>query len=400
MPPREYRRKQYEVLKKRLEERKRFIQVLAGPRQSGKTTLARQVAGSLTSPVLFLSADDPEARGRVWLEQQWEIARYQARSAGRSGAVLVVDEIQKFPAWSETIKRLWDEDTATRMNLRVLILGSAPLLIQKGLTESLTGRFEVIRLTHWSYGEMRAAFGWSLDQFIFFGSYPGAADIVDDERRWKRYILDAMIEPTLARDVLELTRVDKPALFRQLFQLGCAYSGQILSYTKLLGRLQDAGNTTTLAHYLELLGSAGMLTSLQKFAGQKVRQRGSSPKFQSLNNAFLSAQSEVLLEQAKADRSFWGRLVESAIGAYLFNECLLEGAELFYWREGDKEVDFVIRRGRSLTAIEVKSGADREVLPGTAEFSKIFHPKRMLLVGSGGIDIEEFLAKPIAAWIA
>jgi uncharacterized protein len=400
MAPKTYRRKQFKPLKKRLEERRRFIQVLAGPRQSGKTTLARQVAGSLTSPVLFISADDPEARGRVWLEQQWEIARYRAQNARKPGAVLIVDEIQKVPAWSETVKRLWDEDTAARRNLHVLILGSAALLIQKGLTESLTGRFEATRLTHWSYGEMRAAFGWSLDQFIFFGGYPGAAGLIDDERRWKRYILDAMIEPTLARDVLELTRVDKPALLRQLFQLGCAYSGQILSYTKLLGQLQDAGNTTTLAHYLELLGSAGMLVGLQKFAGQRVRQRGSSPKFQALNNAFLSAQSQVLLEQAKADRSFWGRLVESSIGAHLSNECSLEGAELYYWREGDKEVDFVIRQGRSLTAIEVKSGADRDNLPGMADFSEAFHPKRMLLVGAEGIDIQEFLTTPIAVWSA
>ncbi|RPH35029.1 ATP-binding protein [bacterium] len=334
------------------------------------------------------------------MEQQWQLARLNAQTAGQSGALLIVDEIQKVPGWSETVKRLWDEDTAARVNLKVLILGSAPLLIQKGLTESLTGRFEIVRLTHWSYEEMHDAFGWSLDQHIFFGGYPGAAGIIDDEKRWKRYILDAMIETTLARDLLELNRVDKPALLRQLFQVGCAYSGQVLSYTKILGQLQDAGNTTTLAHYLELLASAGMLVGLHKFAGQKVRQRGSSPKFQVLNNALVSARSELLLEQAKADRSFWGRLVESAVGAHLFNECAKEGLELFYWREGDKEVDFVVKHGRSLTAIEVKTGAEGGTLPGMAEFARAFHPKRMLLVGSGGIGIEEFLAGPINRWIA
>jgi uncharacterized protein len=283
--------------------------------------------------------------------------------------------------------------------LRVLILGSAPLLIQKGLTESLTGRFEVIRLTHWAYSEMRDAFGWSLDQFIFFGGFPGAADLIDDEKRWKRYILDSMVETTLSRDVLQISRVDKPALLRQLFHAGCAYSSQVLSYTKIMGQLQDAGNTTTLAHYLELLGAAGMLVGLHKYGGQKVRQRGSSPKFQILNNAFVTSQSELTLPEAKQDRLYWGRLVESAVGAHLFNECQTEGLNLFYWREGSREVDYVVKKGRSLVAVEVKAGIQKGALSGMEEFSESFHPKRMLLVGTGGVPLEQFLASPVEKWV-
>jgi predicted AAA+ superfamily ATPase len=394
-----FKREPFELLKNRLQERRRFIQVLAGPRQSGKTTLAHQVASALKCPVQIISADDPEARGRVWLEQQWEIARMEARDAGKVGSVLIIDEIQKIPAWSEQIKRFWDEDTAARLPLKLMILGSAPLLIQKGLTESLSGRFEVVRLTHWSYAEMKAAFGWTLDQFIFFGGYPGSADLIGDEDRWKRYILDSMIETTLSRDILQLQRIDKPALLRQLFILGCVYSGRILSYTKVVGQLQDAGNTTTLAHYLELLGAAGMLTGLQKYAGQKIRQRGSSPKFQTLNNAFITAQSELSLAQAKEEPAYWGRLVESAAGAHLVNEGRSRGFEVYYWREGQKEVDYVVRKGRSLSAIEVKSGRDRGVRSGMDEFSKAFRPKRVLLVGTGGISIAQFLDRPVAKWI-
>ena len=394
-----YKRKPFELLKKRLQERRRFIQVLAGPRQSGKTTLARQVAEALVCPVKFISADDPDARGRVWLEQQWEIARIQARQTGRAGSVLIIDEIQKIPAWSELVKRFWDEDTAADLSLRLLVLGSAPLLIQKGLTESLTGRFEVIRLTHWSLSEMKAAFSWTLEQFVFFGGYPGAADLIHDEDRWKRYILDSMIEPTLSRDIFQLSRVDKPALLRQLFNLGCSYSGQVLSYTKIVGQLQDAGNTTTLAHYLELLGAAGMLVGLQKFAGQKVRQRGSSPKFQVLNNALISAHSEMSLAQTKDDPAAWGRRVESAVGGHLVNQGQTGGLSVLYWRDGDREVDYVVKRGRTITAIEVKTGKEESSLSGMDGFAKKFHPKRMLLVGTGGISLTQFLGEPIERWI-
>jgi predicted AAA+ superfamily ATPase len=395
-----FKRDQFDVLKTRLEERRRFIQVLAGPRQSGKSTLARQVADSLDAPVMFVSADDPEARGRAWLELQWGIARIQAREAGKNGSVLIVDEIQKISTWSEQIKRLWDEDSASKLSLKVVVLGSAPLLIQKGLTESLTGRFEVVRLTHWSFSEMKSAFGWNLDQYVFFGGYPGAADLIQDEERWKRYILDSMIETTLSRDLLQLNRIDKPALLRQLFTLGCSYSGQILSYTKLVGQLQDAGNTTTLAHYLELLGSAGMLIGLHKYAGQKVRQRGSSPKFVTLNNAFISAQSELGLEQAKEDPAYWGRLVESAVGAHLVNEARSGGYEIYYWREGEREVDYVVKKGKSLSALEVKSGRDKGSRSGMDVFSKLFRPKQVLLVGTGGITLSQLLGNPIRTWIS
>ena len=391
-----FKREPFDTLKTRLEEKRRFIEVLAGPRQSGKSTLARQVADSLDTPVRFVSADDPEARGRAWLEAQWGIARIQAREAGKHGSVLIVDEIQKISAWSEQIKQLWDEDSASRLPLKILALGSAPLLIQKGLTESLTGRFEVVRLTHWSFSEMKAAFGWNLDQYLFFGGYPGAAGLIQDEERWKRYILDSMIETTLSRDLLQLNRIDKPALLRQLFTLGCSYSGQILSYTKILGQLQDAGNTTTLAHYVELLRAAGMLDGLHKYAGQRVRQRGSSPKFVTLNNAFISAQSELGLEQAKEDPAYWGRLVESAVGAHIVNEARSGGYEVYYWREGEKEVDYVVKKGRSIAALEVKSGRDSGSRSGLEAFANSFRPKQVLLVGTGGIPLSQFLGTRIA----
>lgn len=395
-----YKRTQTDLLTARLQEKRRFIQVLAGPRQSGKTTIAQQVAAASKLPSRFISADDPEAHGRVWLQQQWESARTEARDAGKDGSILIIDEVQKLPDWSEAVKRLWDEDTRTRVPLKVLILGSAPLLILHGLTESLAGRFEMVRSTHWTFAEMRDAFGWSLDQFIYFGGYPGSAGLINDEERWKRYILDSMIETTLSRDILLLQRVDKPALLRQLFNVGCSYSGQILSYTRLVGQLQEAGNTTTLAHYLDLLGRAGMVVGLQKYAGQKVRQRGSSPKFQVLNGALITCQTGMSFAQARNDHAYWGKLVESAVGAHLVNGSSLAGFEVSYWREGHKEVDFVLNRGKNLVGIEVKSGRSGYPRSGMEEFSNAFAPVKALLVGGDGIPLEQFLSLPAKKWIA
>jgi predicted AAA+ superfamily ATPase len=394
----EFQRPQAAVLAKRLAEPRRFLHVVAGPRQVGKSTLVQQVTGELSVPVRYASADEPTLRGADWISQQWEAARLEASRA--AGAVLVLDEIQKIPAWSETVKRLWDEDTRKKRPLKVVVLGSAPLLMAQGLTESLAGRFETLRLPHWSFTEMREAFGWSLEQYLYFGGYPGAAPLVGDPGRWARYIADSLIETSIARDVLLLTRVDKPALLRRLFELACRYSGQVLSYTKMIGQLQDAGNTTTLAHYLDLLAGAGMVCGLPKYAGDAARSRGSSPKLQVLNTALMTVTAGVSPEDAHSDREFRGRLIESAVGAHLANAAATGECELYYWLERGQEVDFVVKAHSRLTAIEVKSGRAPQAHPGTAAFAAAFKVRRTLLVGGDGISVEEFLNQSVSHWLA
>lgn len=395
-----YIRSTGEVLARRLREPRRFIQAVVGPRQVGKTTLVQQVLHDGHQPYRFASADEPTLQSSAWIEQQWEAARLLARDAGKGGAVLVLDEIQKIPGWSDSVKRLWDEDSRRRLRVKVVVLGSAPLLIARGLSESLAGRFELIHLGHWTYAEMRAAFGWSLDDYLYFGGYPGAAPLIGDPGRWARYVTDSLIETSISRDVLLLTRVDKPALLRRLFDLACRYSGQVLSYTKMLGQLQDAGNATTLAHYLDLLTAAGMVRGLQKYAGDAARRRGSSPKLQVLNTALLTATSGLSPDEARADREFWGHLVESAVGAHLANAASAGECELFYWRERNREVDFVATAGRRITAIEVKSGRPRGALTGISAFTDSFKNAGALLVGADGIEIGEFLSRPVSHWIA
>ena len=380
------------MILKRIRERRRFIQVLAGPRQTGKTTLAHQAISSAKFPCHYASADEPTLKDRIWIEQQWDIARTLLGKKPRKNkkALLVLDEVQKIPRWSETVKRLWDQDSGARLPLHVILLGSSPLLVQQGLTESLSGRFEIIPITHWSYEEMRDAFGWNLDQYIFYGGYPGASDLIKDHGRWSQYIIHSLIETTISRDILLMTRVDKPALLRRLFELGCSYSGQILSYQKMLGQLQDAGNTTTLAHYLDLLKGAGLLSGLSKYSGQKFRQRASSPKLLVLNSALVTAPSSLTLEEARKNPEFWGRLVETTVGAFLANRIMGKPIDLFYWSSCNREVDYVLTKGKSLVALEVKSGRVKNGFNGIQRFSGEFNVKKKLLVGPEGLPLEEF----------
>ncbi|GAB3641641.1 ATP-binding protein [Spirosoma arcticum] len=380
----------------RVGEPRRFMQVILGPRQIGKTTLVRQLLKRVSLPSLYVSADSVGSANAVWIEQQWEVARFQLRNAGVTDGLLVIDEIQKIDNWAETVKAQWDKDTFDGLSLKVILLGSARLLIQRGLSESLAGRFELMPLTHWTLDEMETAFGFTPDQYVWFGGYPGAAPLVGDETRWRDYVLNALVETTLSKDILMMTRVDKPALLRRLFELGCSYSGQILSYTKLLGQLQDAGNTTTLTHYAQLLDSAGLLSSLDKYAVDKARQRGSIPKWQVQNTALFSVFASQTFEQTRTNPVEWGHWVETAIGAHLNRAARLGNVELFYWRDGNDEVDFIIRRGRQVIGLEVKSGRTQSA-PGIVAFRQKAHPDKVLLVGNSGIPWVDFLRADVNA---
>jgi predicted AAA+ superfamily ATPase len=275
------------------------------------------------------------------------------------------------------------------------VLGSPPPLVRQRLEESLAGRFETLPATHWSYPECHEAFRWDLDAYVFHGGYPGAAPLVGDYPRWRSYVLDSIIEPTVSRDVLSLGRVDKPALLRQLFYLACDHSGQIVSYTKLVGQLQDAGNTTTLAEYLKRLADAWLVVGLQKYSGRAVRRRGSSPKLLVLNTALQSAVKGLTIDEARADTEHWGRLVETAVGAHLAATAAGDSARaLYYWRQGDLEVDYIVEARGALSTIEVKSGRPRkDDAAGMAAFARRYSPRESTLVGSGGVPLEVFLSR-------
>ena len=370
-------------------EPRKFIQVILGPRQVGKTTLVNQLIQKYTFESLVVSADSIGSSNIFWLEQQWEVARIKLKQSGAKEFLLVVDEIQKIDNWSETVKSLWDADTKNNTPLKVIVLGSSRLLIQKGLSESLAGRFETTFMSHWSFSEMHDAFGWNENQYVWFGGYPGSATLISDEQRWKHYVRESLIETSISKDILMLTRVDKPALMKRLFELSCHYSGQILSFNKILGQLKDAGNTTTLSHYLSLLSTAGLVAGIEKYSNNIIRKKSSSPKFQVYNTALISSQSDYSFDDALGNPAIWGRLVESAIGAHLLNHAITGDFTLSYWREGDEEVDFVMEQ-KHLIGIEVKSGAAQKT-SGMASFKKKFNPDKVLLVGNTGLSWQEFL---------
>ena len=347
------------TLEQRLQERMPLIQVLLGPRQVGKTTAATAIYEAWAGPKIMASADAPSPPRPSWIEHYWE----QARLKG-DGALLILDEVQKVSGWSEQVKILFDADRGKK-DLRILLLGSSSLYMQTGLTESLAGRFELVRAPHWSFLEFQKAFQWDFNTYLSFGAYPGSVAMYPDENRWRSYILDGIIEPVLGKDILGQHPVNNPALFRQTFELAVQYPAKIVSFQKLLGQLQDRGNAHTIKHYLSLLEKSFLILTLQKYSGSTIQSRTSSPKIIVLNQALTHAyQSQKRLNQ---EPEWYGFVFESLMGAHLHQ---LENIRLYYWKEGKEEVDYVIETPEETVAIEIKSSRRRKSGKGLRLFSQ------------------------------
>jgi predicted AAA+ superfamily ATPase len=386
-----YKRKQFDILAFRISEVRDKIQVISGPRQVGKSTLVKQVLKESTIPNMFVSADSVPQEESSWISEVWEAARSRMQIGKHAEYLLVIDEVHKINNWSETVKKEWDADTFNDVNIKVVLLGSSRLLLKDGLTESLAGRYEIIRMPHWNYQEMHEAFGMDINQYIYFGGYPGGARLIANESRWRLYIKDSIIAPAIEKDILMTKTVYKPELMRRLFELGCAYSGEELSLNKMLGQLHDSGNVTTLAGYLSTLDESRLLCGLRKYANDKARKYNSIPKLMVYNAALLSSLSGSTFSKAFTTPSLWGRWVETAVGVYLLNEADIYDYKVYYWRERNDEVDFIVEYNRQCVAIEVKSGR-RITNKGLSVFRDKFHPVKSFVVGSGGIPLEEFLA--------
>lgn len=388
-----YKRSEYHIVIERLRGPRKFLQVVMGPRQVGKTTLVRQVLNTFQGEIPFISftADNVPATQNSWITDCWETARAQMKIGDYKEFILVIDEIQKLKGWSEVVKKEWDDDTNNEINLKVILLGSSRIMIQKGLADSLAGRFETIKMSHWGYTEMQEAFGLTLDEYMYYGGYPGSASLIEDSDRWSQYIKDSIIDATINKDIILETLITKPALLRQTFELGAAYSGQMISLTKLMGSLQDAGNTTTLSGYLNALTDSGMLTGIQKFSFDTARRRASIPKFQVFNSALRSVYSGYSFKEAFMDSKVWGRFFESAIGAHIISSAFTGSYEVFYWREGNSEVDYIIKKNNKTVAIEVKSNY-RATNRGLADLRERYDVHNYLVVGPGGMDAGIFLS--------
>ncbi len=378
-----------------------IIHAIIGPRQVGKSTAAEQIAQTLNWPFHYSSADSPRPLTPEWIEAQWNTANLIARKSGQ--CLLILDEAQKIHGWSEVIKSLWDGQKKSGQKKRKeivkpLILGSSALLLEQGLTESLAGRFLLHYFPHWSFTECQKAFDWSLDEWIYFGGYPGAAVFRSEEAIWKRYISDSLVDPAISRDVLQRAVVHKPALLRALFGIVCTYPAQVVSYNKMLGQLQDSGNTTTLAHYLDLLNGGYLVAGIQKFAKGQRRKRASSPKLIAWNNALVSSSLTYDFESARKNTTLWGRLVENAVGAHILNTIPDKSWHLSYWQDSQNEVDFVISQRDQIFALEVKSGLPKTP-KGLSVFKSLYPKSSVYIIGSGGVPLEEFFSQPISEFL-
>lgn len=386
-----FKRSEYQLIKSRLEEPRKFIQVVVGPRQVGKSTVVKQVCNDLDAHLLTFSADNVPASDTAWISNCWAAARSLIQNKKHESLIIVIDEIQKIRNWSEAVKKEWDEDTFHDYNIKALLLGSSRVMLEKGLSESLAGRFEEIRMSHWTYPEMKECFSFTLDQYLFYGGYPGAASLIGDEDRYRQYIQSAIVDATINKDILLDTPISKPALLRQTFELGADYSGKLLSLSKMVGQLQDAGNGTTLAGYVDLLDQSGLLAGLQKYAIDPTRRKASIPKFQVHNNALKTIFNPQDFGEALVNRATWGFTFESGIGAFLISQAFVKRFELFYWRERNDEVDFILRKRNRVVAIGIKSNAEKKT-SGLEVFKHKFAPHAALVVGNGGLHAEEFLS--------
>ena len=384
-------RKQYQTLMSRLTEPRRCIQVVEGPRQVGKSTMIKQVLNSISTPFLHFTTDNVPTGSNIFISDCWQTARAKMLVEHLTELILVIDEVQRLHHWSDAVKKEWDADTFNDVNIKVVLLGSSRVMLERGLADSLMGRFETIRMANWSFQEMQEAFGMTIDEYIYYGGYPGAIAYIQDTDRWRDYIRGAIIDATINNDVLMDSPISKPALLRQTFELTAAYSGQQISLTKMVGQLQDAGNTTTLAGYLDLLNQSGMLCGLQKFANNQVRRRASIPKYQVYNNALMSFYSDYDFDAARRDPKVWGRFYESAIGAYILNSAYIYGMKVYYWRDGNDEVDYVLMHNSKVVAVEVKSNGESDTT-GLHRFAEEFHPHRSIIVGPKGISAESFMS--------
>lgn len=389
-----YKRRQFNELKSRIEEARNKIQVISGPRQVGKSTLVKQVLKEISIDFTFISADNVEKDNLYWINEVWETARQRMKLKKEREYLLVIDEVHKVNNWSEAVKKEWDDDTFNDVNIKVILLGSSRLLIKDGLTESLAGRYELIHMSHWSFKEMNEAFGIDLEHYIFFGGYPGGVNFINNETRWRKYIKDGIIAPAIFHDILKTKQVYKPELMKQLFELGCTYSGEEIALTKLLGQLQDAGNITTLANYLSTLNESHLLCGLQKYANDNARKYNSVPKMMVYNTALLSSLYGLNYSQVFTNLKMWGRWVESAVGTHLLNMANELDYRIYYWRERNDEVDFILEYNRQCIAIEVKSGR-RTTNAGISVFKEKFRPLHTFIVGNGGIPLEEFLSSDL-----
>lgn len=350
-------------LDRNLKSENKLIQVILGPRQVGKTTtILNYLETNYNEKAIYVSADKVFQSNALWLQEQWQKAQIEKK-------LLVIDEIQKCENWAEVIKSLWDQAKLQKKQIQCVLLGSSSLEIQKGLTESLTGRFQLITTYHWNYSESKDGYDLSFEDFLKFGGYPGSYPFIKDQE-WINYVRNSIITTVIEKDILQYQNVKSPSLFKQAFDILMAYPAQEISYTKLLGQLQDKGNTDLIKYYIRLYEGAFLIKALEKFSNKAVITKSSTPKILPLAPCLYYL---TILDSYSPEEK--GRVFELLVGAQLVRT----GEELYYWREKNNEVDYVLKRGKKIWAIEVKSGYKKNS-KGLDAFKKKFPTAKLVII--------------------
>ena len=386
-----FERKHLQVLLSRMAEPRRRMQIVMGPRQVGKSTMVQQFTRQTTVPVDLFAADNVPRSDTRWISNRWQESRMKMDLHGEEERILIIDEIQKIEGWSEQVKKEWDEDTRSQRNLKVILLGSSRVLLQKGLEESLEGRFEALKMGYWEWQEMHDAFGFTMEEYIYFGGFPGLAPDIRDEDRWRDLMESSIISPILSRDILEIDEIRNPALLRQVFELACMESAKELSLTKMQGSM-NSGSVPTIKNYLDILDKTMTVRPLGKYSPSPVTEKRSVPKMQVYNSGFRNRYDLFSFDEARANPAEWGRQVESAVGAHLANRSILDNFELLYWRNDKRqECDYVLKKGQALIAVEVKSSRVDD-LSGFEKFKDLYADRisEAFIVGPEGLPLEDF----------
>lgn len=332
--------------------REGHIHVLVGPRQVGKTTTVKQLSENSGLVSKYISADGEVSRPKSWLSLQWQM------SLGEGVELLIIDEIQKVENWAEEAKRFWDQRGES--SPRLILLGSSSLSLHRGLSESLTGRYILHRVYHWDFESSQKLLNeLDLKKYLEHGGYPGSYEFIENKFEWLSFVKDSIITPVIEKDILSMVHVKSPALFRQSFDLICSYASQEISYTKLLGQLQDKGNTDLVKNYIKLFEAAFLVKSLEKYSGKIIKKRSSSPKLYPLAPALYSQAIDM-----QFDEEYYGHAFE----LFILMELLKFPGSVYYWRERSYEVDFILEIGNKLIAVEVKYTSLPESTKGLEEF--------------------------------
>ncbi len=351
-----------------------LVQVLIGPRQVGKTTsIIAFLKQHYADGFHYYNSEEHFQSSNQWVQECW----YKAQKQNK---VLVIDEVQKIPDWAQVIKAMWDQQQLSGRKIKCIVLGSSSLSIQKGLSESLAGRFMLTQAFHWNYTESKEGYNLSWEEYLEIGGYPGAYPMRENLSDWQNYVKNSLVQAVIEKDILLNHTVKSPALFRQCFEILTSYPAQEISYTKLLGQLQNKGNTDLIKHYLSLFEGAFLIKQLSKFSAGKIRQKASSPKIIPLCPAFYYMQTLSALTSKEK-----GRIFELIVGMAL----LRSGYEMFYWRDGQYEVDYVLKFGKNLWAIEVKSGQSKKA-NGLLRFNQLYPDAKMVMINQENyIELEK-----------